>query len=81
MSPIQVLDIRLTVYCRNIWAPNRQPGMIDVITERYGISIDFTRFSNHRRLRLETKRPLQQLRQDLLRPTSLQGTILNLRMG
>lgn len=33
-----MLDIKLTVYCRNIWGPNKQPGMIDVIADRYGFS-------------------------------------------
>jgi hypothetical protein len=36
-----MLDIRLMVYCRNIWGPNKQPGMVDVIAEHYGISHRF----------------------------------------
>jgi hypothetical protein len=36
-----MLDIRLTVYCRNIWGPNQQTGMIDLIAERYGFSHRF----------------------------------------
>ena len=33
--------MRLTVYCRNIWGPHKQAGIIDVIADCYGISHRF----------------------------------------